>query len=97
MAEELQLDQAVRLALKYNVDVANSALDVSIAKDRSAAFRTYLFPKLSFTRWAPSCYSPSISQWGKELWSRIPRLDRSRRGTSYAVRRRFPPASWSGA
>ena len=47
-AAELPLDQAVQLALQHNVDVANSALDVSKANDRSRAFRTLLFPKLSF-------------------------------------------------
>jgi outer membrane protein TolC len=47
-AQELQLDQAVRLALKQNVDVANAALDVTKSEDRSAAFRSNLFPKLSF-------------------------------------------------
>jgi hypothetical protein len=40
MAEELQLDQAVRLALQHNIDITNSVLDVSKAKDRSAAFRS---------------------------------------------------------
>src|SRR5690242_14202814 len=48
IAQELPLDQAVQLALKHNVDVANSALDVSKALDRSRAFHTQLFPKLSF-------------------------------------------------
>ncbi len=47
-AEELQLDQAVQLALEHNVDIANSVLDVSKTKDRSAAFRTNLFPKTTF-------------------------------------------------
>lgn len=46
-AEELPLDQAVRLALQHNVDIANTALDVSKATHRSAAFRSLLFPKLS--------------------------------------------------
>ncbi len=46
--EELPLDQAVQLALQHNVDIANSALDVSKAIDRSRAFHTQLFPKLSF-------------------------------------------------
>ena len=47
-AAELLLDQAVQLALQHNVDVANSALDVSKANDRSRTFRTLLFPKPSF-------------------------------------------------
>jgi hypothetical protein len=47
VAEELSLDQAIQLALQHNVEIANAALDVSKAKDRSAAFRTSLFPKLS--------------------------------------------------
>jgi outer membrane protein len=46
-AEELSLDQAIQLALQHNVEIANAALEVSKAKDRSAAFRTSLFPKLS--------------------------------------------------
>jgi outer membrane protein TolC len=46
-AEELSLDDAVRLALQHNVDVANAALEVSKAKDRAAAFRSLLFPKFS--------------------------------------------------
>src|SRR5438270_9854638 len=47
-AEELPLDQAVQLALQHNVDIANTTLDVAKAKDRWRAFRTLLFPKLSF-------------------------------------------------
>jgi outer membrane protein TolC len=47
-AGELTLDEAVRLALDHNTDVMNSALDISKAKDRARAFRSYLFPKLSF-------------------------------------------------
>jgi outer membrane protein TolC len=47
-AEDLALDQAVELALQHNVDIANTALDVSKTKDRSKAFRSFLFPKLSF-------------------------------------------------
>lgn len=45
--EELSLDQAVQLALQHNIDIANATLDVSKAKDRSRAFRSSLFPKLS--------------------------------------------------
>jgi outer membrane protein TolC len=47
MAEELSLDQAVRLALQHNTDIVNAALDISRASDRSRAFRSQLFPKLS--------------------------------------------------
>jgi outer membrane protein len=47
-AEELQLDQAVRMALKQNTEIANTSLDVSKANDRWKAFHTNLFPKLSF-------------------------------------------------
>lgn len=47
-AQQLTLDEAVRLALKQNVEIANAALDVSKTKDRSGAFRSFLFPKLSF-------------------------------------------------
>ena len=47
-AEELQLDQAVELALQHNVDIANAMLDVSKSNDRSRAFRTFQFPKTSF-------------------------------------------------
>jgi outer membrane protein len=47
-AQELPLDQAVQLALQHNVDIANTALDVSKTTDRSRAFRSFLFPKLSF-------------------------------------------------
>jgi outer membrane protein TolC len=47
-AEELQLDQAVQLALKQNTEIANTLLDVSKAGDRWAAFHTSLFPKFSF-------------------------------------------------
>lgn len=47
-AEELSLDQAVRIALDHNIDVLNTTLDVAKTKDRSAAFRSGLFPKLSF-------------------------------------------------
>ncbi len=46
-AEELSLDQAVQTALRHNLDIANTMLDVSKTKDRSAAFRTSLFPKFS--------------------------------------------------
>lgn len=46
-AEELPLEQAIQLALQHNVEIANATLDISKAKDRSAAFRTSLFPKLS--------------------------------------------------
>jgi outer membrane protein len=46
-AQELPLDEAVQLALQHNVDIANTTLDVSKAKHRSAAFRSLLFPKLS--------------------------------------------------
>ena len=46
-AQELSLDEAVRLALHHNVDVENAALEVSKAKDRAAAFRSLLFPKFS--------------------------------------------------
>lgn len=47
-AEELQLDQAVKLALQHNVDIANAMLDVAKSNDRSRAFRTFQFPKTSF-------------------------------------------------
>ncbi len=47
-AEELTLDRAVQLALQHNLDIANTTLDVSKTRDRSRAFRTSLFPKLSF-------------------------------------------------
>jgi outer membrane protein TolC len=47
-AEELQLDRAVQIALQHNVDIANAMLDISKTIDRSAAFRTNLFPKTSF-------------------------------------------------
>ena len=46
--QELSLDEAVRLALQHNVDIANTALDVSKTKDRSKAFRSTLLPRLSF-------------------------------------------------
>ena len=46
-AEELHLDQAVHLALQHNLDIANTTLDISKAKDRSSAFRSQFFPKLS--------------------------------------------------
>lgn len=46
-SEELSLDQAVRMALRQNTEVANTALDVSIAKDRFSAFHTSLYPKFS--------------------------------------------------
>ena len=46
--EELSLDEAVNLALKQNVDIANTTLDISKSRDRSAAYRSSLFPKLSF-------------------------------------------------
>ena len=41
------MDEAVHTALQHNIDIANTALDVSKTRDRSAAFRSYLFPKLS--------------------------------------------------
>ena len=47
VAEELPLEQAIQLALQHNVEITNAALDISKAEDRSAAFRTSLFPKLS--------------------------------------------------
>jgi outer membrane protein TolC len=47
-AEELQLDQAVHMALQQNIEIANTSLDVSKAGDRWAAFHTSLFPKFSF-------------------------------------------------
>lgn len=47
-AEELRLDEAVQLALRHNLDIANSTLDISKARDRWAAYHTQLFPKLSF-------------------------------------------------
>jgi outer membrane protein TolC len=47
-AGELTLDEAVRIALKHNTDIANSTLDVSKAYDRERAFRSFLFPKFSF-------------------------------------------------
>ena len=43
-SQELPLDEAVEIALHHNVDIANTALDVSKAKDRKAAFHTQLFP-----------------------------------------------------
>lgn len=46
-AQELSLDEAVRLALQQNLEIANTTLDISKAKDRSAAFRSQLFPRLS--------------------------------------------------
>ncbi|HEX4169539.1 MAG TPA: TolC family protein [Bryobacteraceae bacterium] len=46
-AQELTLDQAVQLALRQNIDITNTTLDVSKTKDRSAAFRSFLFPKMS--------------------------------------------------
>ncbi len=46
-AQELQLDQAVHLALQQNTEIANTLLDVSKASDRWKAFHTNLFPKLS--------------------------------------------------
>ena len=46
-AQELALDQAVQIALQHNIEISNTILDVSKTKDRSAAFRTTLFPKLS--------------------------------------------------
>src|SRR4051812_15654558 len=51
-AEELSLEQAVQLALRQNVDVANATLDVSKSKARVKAFHTTLFPKLSFYAFA---------------------------------------------
>lgn len=48
IAGELTLDEAVSLALKHNTDIANSVLDISKAKDRARAFRSFLFPKFSF-------------------------------------------------
>ena len=47
-AEELQLERAIQIALAHNLEVANSLLDVSKATDRRAAYRTSLYPKLSF-------------------------------------------------
>ena len=47
-AEELTLAEAVRIALDDNTDIANGVLDVSKAKNRERAFRSLLFPKLSF-------------------------------------------------
>lgn len=47
-AGELTLDEAVRLALEHNTDIANSALDAAKARDRERAFRSFLFPKFSF-------------------------------------------------
>ena len=47
-AQELSLDQAVQLALQHNLDVANTMLDISKTKDRTAAFHSSFFPKLSF-------------------------------------------------
>lgn len=46
-AQELPLEEAVQLALKHNIDIANTALDVSKAQDRRSAFHTQLFPKFS--------------------------------------------------
>lgn len=46
-AEELSLDQAVQIALRHNIDIANTTLDVAKTKARSAAFRSSLFPKFS--------------------------------------------------
>src|SRR5690242_16402328 len=46
-AQQLTLDDAVTTALRQNVDVANTALDVSKAKDRIRAFRSLFFPKFS--------------------------------------------------
>ncbi|MBV8832281.1 MAG: TolC family protein [Acidobacteriaceae bacterium] len=46
-SEELALDQAVRIALQHNADVANAALDVSKSKDRYSASHTSVYPKLS--------------------------------------------------
>ncbi len=46
-AEQLTLDEAVQLALQHNLEIANETLDISKSKDRSSAFRTSLFPKLS--------------------------------------------------
>jgi outer membrane protein TolC len=45
--EELSLNQAVSFALQHNLDVMNAALDISKAKDRSSAFRSTFFPKIS--------------------------------------------------
>lgn len=45
--QQLTLDDAVTTALRQNVDVANTALDVSKAKDRTRAFRSLFFPKFS--------------------------------------------------
>ena len=47
-AEELPLDRAVQIALQHNLDIANTTLDISKARYRSAAYRSSLFPKLSF-------------------------------------------------
>jgi outer membrane protein len=46
-SEELSLDQAIKLALQHNTEIANTALDVSKSKDRFAAFHTTLYPKFS--------------------------------------------------
>ncbi|MBV8572293.1 MAG: TolC family protein [Acidobacteriaceae bacterium] len=46
-AEELALDEAVHLALQHNTEIANTALDVSKANDRYAAFHTSIYPKFS--------------------------------------------------
>jgi len=46
-AEELKLEQAIRLALRQNGDIANAVLDVEKAGDRIAAYHTRLFPSLS--------------------------------------------------
>ncbi len=46
-SQELPLDQAIQIALQHNLDIANTTLDVSKAKDRKNAFHTQLFPKFS--------------------------------------------------
>jgi outer membrane protein TolC len=46
-AQELTLNDAVRIALQHNTEIANSALDISKAKDRYAALHTSLYPKFS--------------------------------------------------
>jgi outer membrane protein len=64
-AEELSLEQAVQLALRQNVDVANATLDVSKSKDRVKAFHTTLFPKLSFYAFASEQLVPVSTTIGQ--------------------------------
>jgi outer membrane protein len=45
--ELLSLDRAVDYALQHNLDVTNTALDISKAKDRSSAYKSLFFPRLS--------------------------------------------------